>query len=265
MQARLSGLGGVLPYAVVSADFEPLPPGHGPADLVEFIDDAAGAGLPPELGAAFGEGVRGRLLGWSVRGVPPYAVRVRLRRAHWIDGLSTPAGFAQAGRQAVEAFSDCFHDGFGPRRLVAGPLDARPRACESAPVLRDVHVRLVKPYVCGWFAVATADFEPLAADGELLFEFALELTEEQLPLEYALAFARGAREELYAAGDGRLPVRAFRVRLHDARWSPVDSNEMVFLAAGRRAAADALHRAGARPSPEPVSPREPEGSLGDTG
>ncbi|WP_181799104.1 hypothetical protein [Kitasatospora acidiphila] len=242
VQAYLSSQGGVRPYAFAAADFEALPLGRDPAPPFEFVNEVPDTELPAELGAAFGEGVLARLRAWSYHGVLPYALRVRLRRAHWREGQSTETGFAAAGQQAVREFSDCFHDGSGPRRLVVGRPGARQHATGEVSAIRDVHVRLVKPTVCGHFAIATADFEPLPADGELLFEFALELSEERLPLDLAEAFERGLREELYAAGDGRLPVRAFRVRLHDARWSAVDSNEMIFQAAGRKAAAEALRR-----------------------
>lgn len=234
----------MLPFAVASADFEPLPPGGGQGGLpFEFADEVSPDGLPPGFGAAFGEGVLARLRAWSLHGVLPYAVRVRLRRAQWCEGRSTAAGFAAAGQQAAYEFCDAFHDGVGPRRLfTVRPGGWRQEAAGEAPAVRDVHVRLVKPAVCGHYAVATADFEALPADGEALFEFVLEIPGNRLPPEFAEAFERGLREELYATGDGRLPVRAFRVRLHDAEWHRVDSNEMIFQAAGRRAAAEALRR-----------------------
>ncbi|MFJ3221514.1 hypothetical protein ACIPLC_37065 [Kitasatospora sp. NPDC086801] len=231
------------PYAVASADFEPLPP-DGASDLpFEFVNEVSATVLPPEFGAAFGEGVLAQLRAWSFGGVLPYALRVRLRDAHWREDQSTAAGFAAAGRQAVHEFCDSFHDGVGPRRLVAvSPAVQRQEAAGEALAVQDVHVRLVKPAVCGHFAVATADFTPLPVGGELLFEFVLEVPGDRLPVPYSEAFERGLREALYATDDGRLPVRPFRVRLYEAQWSVVDSNEMIFQAAGRQAAAEALRR-----------------------
>ncbi|WP_052706680.1 hypothetical protein [Streptomyces rubellomurinus] len=238
VQAFLSGRGGLRPFAVASADFEPLPPGGDRELPFAFVNEVPAADLPPEFGAAFGEGVLARLRGWSRGGALPWALRVRLRHAHWRAGESTAAGFAAAGEQAVHEFDESVAEGTGPRRLVTLPLTGR--RAEPAGPGRDVHVRLVKPWMCGHYAVATAEFTPLPADADELFEFVLDVPDERLPRPYAEAFERGLREELYAAGDGRLPVRPFRVRLHDAQWHEVDSNELIFGVAGRRAAAEAL-------------------------
>ncbi|GAA1972715.1 hypothetical protein [Kitasatospora viridis] len=239
VQAQLSGRGGLRPFAFASADFEPLPADRDPAlPTFEFVNEVPEAELPAEFGAAFGEGVHRQLRSWSYGETLPYAVLVRLRHARWRAGESTAAGFTTAGQQAAHEFSECFHHRVGPRRL----LSAQGPTTDAPAAVRDVHVRLVNQTMCGHFAIATADFEPLPADGELLFEFVNEVPEEQLPLDFADAFERGLREELYATPDGRLPLRAFRVRLHDARWHEVDSNERVFKAAGRKAAAEALGR-----------------------
>ncbi|MFB7619693.1 hypothetical protein [Kitasatospora sp. NPDC056181] len=247
VQAYLSSRGGVRPFAVASADFEPLPTGDGDPNLpFEFVNEVPSSVLPAEFAAAFGEGLLAQLRAWSFRQVLPYAVRVRLRHAQWREGQSTAAGFAAAGQQAAYEFSESFHDGVGPRRLVTlRPAAQQPEEEEAtgeASVIRDVHVRLVKFTMCGHYAIATADFIPLPADGEQHFEFVLEVPEDRLPLYLAEAFERGLREELYSTDDGRLPVRAFRVRLHNAKWHEVDSNEMIFKAAGRKAAAEALRR-----------------------
>ncbi|MGA5818087.1 hypothetical protein ACPC54_09540 [Kitasatospora sp. NPDC094028] len=257
VQAYLSGRGGLRPFAVASADFEPLPPGRDRELPFEFVNEVPAAELPPEFGAAFGEGVLTRLRAWSRGGTLPWALRVRLRRAHWRAGESTAAGFAAAGEAAVYEFDESVAEGTGPRRLVTLPLTGR-RAEDATAPGRDVHVRLVKPWMCGHYAVATAEFTPLPADADELFEFVLDVPDDRLPTPYAEAFERGLREGLYAHGDGRRPVRAFRVRLHDARWHEVDSNELIFGVAGRRAAEEAL-------GPSPDGPSGPIGPIGSEG
>ncbi|MBP8538290.1 hypothetical protein, partial [Streptomyces sp. MK37H] len=101
VQALVSSEGGVRPYALTSADVEPLPADGDPAGAPVFVNDVPGAELPPEFGAAFGEGVLAKLGEWVRGGVPAYAVRVRLRDARWREGESTEAGFAWAGRRTA--------------------------------------------------------------------------------------------------------------------------------------------------------------------
>lgn len=267
VQAFLSSAGGLRPYALASADFEPLVPEGEGADVLAFVNDVPAAELPPEFGAAFGEGVLAELRAWSFNGVPPYAVRVRLRDARWREGESTAAGFAWAGRRAAREAGHCIHEGVLPRPYVTRWPPARtathpvpeydvpgPRPSVPGRPVRDVRVRLVTPSACGVFAIATTDFEPLPADSGLLFEFAAEVPEDRLPREFADAFEHGVHHALCASGTRRVPTAAFRVRLHDATWHEVDSNEVVFAKAGRRAAAEALRCCAEGGAPRPVDP-----------
>jgi hypothetical protein len=239
VQAFLSSRGGVRPYALTLVDFEPT--GSEPLTFVSDVPDSA---LPPRFAAAFGEGVLGKLRSWSFKGVPPYALRVRLRDARWREGESTEAGFAWAGSNAAREFDRCVNKGLPPRPYLA----QQPHGDRDFDAIRDVHIRRVIPSACGVFAIATADFEPLATEDGLLFEFACELPDSRLPHEYADAFERGVRDILY--GNTNQPVAAFRVRLHDAKWHEVDSNEAVFADAGRRAATEALRRHGSAGRPD---------------
>ncbi|GAA1393314.1 hypothetical protein ACFQZ4_37570 [Catellatospora coxensis] len=253
VQAYLSSRGGVRPYALASADFEPLPVGEDRTDALAFVDEVPAGELPPEFAAAFGAGALAELRQWSRGGVPPYALRVRLRDARWREGESSEAGFAWAGRRAAFEAVRCIENRDRPRLFVfRWPA---PRTATFSPPghdvpqdwtspafrpIRDVHVRLVTTAACGMFAVATADFEPLAPESGLLFEFVCELADSRLPHVFAEAFERGAHESLCAFGTSRLPTVAVRVRLHDAKWHEVDSSEYYFTDAGRRAAAEAL-------------------------
>ncbi|MEU4892861.1 hypothetical protein AB0B12_17790 [Streptomyces sp. NPDC044780] len=253
VQALVSSEGGVRPYALASADVEPLPHDADPAAV--FVNDVPDAELPPRFGAAFGEGVLAKLAEWSWRGVPAYAVRVRLRDARWREGESTEAGFAWAGRRAALELDRCFHARVRPRPYLLHwppPRTTAHRAPEhdvplARPVaargtFRDIHVRMATVGGCGGYAVATADFEPPAAGSGVLFEFVSALDEDRLPHELADAFERGVHETLCAFGTRRMPTVAFRVRLRDARWSETDSGPTTFAQAGRRAATEALRR-----------------------
>jgi translation elongation factor EF-G len=263
VQAYLSSAGGVRPYALAAADFEPLPVGEDRTDVLAFVNEVPADELPPRFAAAFGEGAMAQLRQWSYRGVPPYALRIRLRDARWREQESSEAGFGWAGRRAAREAARCIENDARPRAYVR--RWPAPRTAVFSPPghdvaqgwtspafhpVRDVHVRLVTASACGVFAIATADFEPLPAGSDLLFEFECELTDSRLPHEYAEAFELGVHETLCAAG--RLPTAAVRVRLHDAKWHPVDSNERIFIEAGRRAAAEALRCQTEGGSPVPV-------------
>ncbi|MFC7246697.1 hypothetical protein ACFQO7_29805 [Catellatospora aurea] len=253
VQAYLSSRGGVRPYALARADFEPLPVGEDRTDVLAFVNEVPADELPPRFAAAFGEGAITQLRQWSYRGVPPYALRIRLRDARWREQESDEAGFGWAGRRAAREAARCIERDARPRAYVRrwpAPRTAAftPPAHDvlqdwTSPAfhpVRDVHVRLAVASACGVFAIATADFEPLPTGSDLLFEFVCELADSRLPQEYAEAFELGVHETLCAVGTSGLPTAAVRVRLHDAKWHPVDSSERSFTEAGRRAAAEAL-------------------------
>lgn len=104
--------------------------------------------------------------------------------------------------------------------------------------MRGVDVRHYSSGADGFFAIATADFEPLPAGDPCSFAFVSKVPADRLPPALGRAFAQGVREGL--CDGGPVPVVALRVLLRDARWHRADSTEPGFRTAGRKAAAEAL-------------------------
>ncbi|MFG3256283.1 hypothetical protein [Streptomyces sp. NPDC048172] len=251
VQVRLSDEGGHRPYALATADFEPLPVADG-GPLV-FTGDVPDGALPPAFAAAYGDGVLGQLRAWSFNGRPPFALRVRLREAAWREGSSSADGFAWAGRRAAHEFSRRFH-----RRAPARPLLTGTPPPPAARAVRGVHVRLVTTSACGVFAVATADFEPLPEGSGLAYDFVCEVPEgesgELLERELADAYEQGVLDALCGDDATPLPRTGFRIRLTAARTHLIDSNPATFARAGRMAAAEALRCLREDGTPPPVLP-----------
>jgi hypothetical protein len=98
--------------------------------------------------------------------------------------------------------------------------------------IRGINVRYVKQSCCGAFAIITVDFEP-AYD----YEFVSRVSADDLPPEYVEPVGEGIQEAV--AGTELERARAV---LTAARWHEVDSNEMSFREAGRRAVSAVLEQ-----------------------
>ena len=115
----------------------------------------------------------------------------------------------------------------------------------SQPI-RGVEGRYVKQAACGAFAIVVVDFEPvawggfelaIASDVSLVFTAGDE--DHRVVFGCVDALAEGIAEELGTRTD--LEVRV-KVILRRMVFHAVDSNEMSFRQAGRRAARAALER-----------------------
>jgi elongation factor G len=97
------------------------------------------------------------------------------------------------------------------------------------------------------------------------FEFVDEVKGGVIPHTYIPAVEKGVRQVLDAGPLGGFPLHDVRVTVYDGKHHEVDSKEVAFIAAGKRAFLDALTRA--RPIVlEPIVTIEvtaPEASMGD--
>jgi elongation factor G len=97
------------------------------------------------------------------------------------------------------------------------------------------------------------------------FEFVDEVVGGAIPGQFIPAVEKGVRQALGEGALAGFPMQDIRVVLHDGKHHPVDSKEVAFVSAGRKAFLDAVHKA----SPivlEPVVRVEitaPASSIGD--
>lgn len=119
----------------------------------------------------------------------------------------------------------------------------------------------------GQFGEVFLRVEPLqapAADGEL-FEFVDETVGGSIPRQFLPAVEKGVRQVLTEGAVAGYPLTGVRVRVYDGKYHPVDSKEVAFVTAGRRAFIDAVQKA--RPALlEPfvdVEISAPASSMGD--
>ncbi|MDP1718489.1 MAG: elongation factor G, partial [Burkholderiales bacterium] len=97
------------------------------------------------------------------------------------------------------------------------------------------------------------------------FEFADEVKGGVIPGQFIPAVEKGVRQVLEAGPLAGYPMRDIRVTVYDGKHHAVDSKEVAFVAAGKRAFQDAIGKA--RPIIlEPIVNIEvtvPEASMGD--
>ncbi|MET0505499.1 MAG: elongation factor G [Luteibacter sp.] len=97
------------------------------------------------------------------------------------------------------------------------------------------------------------------------FVFADETRGGVIPGQFMPAIEKGVRQALEAGAIAGYPIQDLRVAVYDGKHHPVDSREVAFISAGRKALLDAVSRA--RPQVlEPVMDVEvsiPEGHVGD--
>ncbi|MBI3069638.1 MAG: elongation factor G, partial [Betaproteobacteria bacterium] len=97
------------------------------------------------------------------------------------------------------------------------------------------------------------------------FEFVDEVKGGVIPSQFIPAVEKGVRQVLDAGPLAGFPVQDVRVIVYDGKHHPVDSKEVAFIAAGKRAFLDAIGKA--RPIIlEPIVKIEimaPEGNMGD--
>ncbi|MCW5606388.1 MAG: elongation factor G, partial [Burkholderiales bacterium] len=115
----------------------------------------------------------------------------------------------------------------------------------------------------GQFGEVFLRVEPLARGAG--FEFVDEVKGGVIPGQFIPAVEKGVRQVLEAGPVAGYPMQDVRVIVYDGKHHPVDSKEVAFIAAGRRAFMDAISKA--RPIVlEPVVNIEvtaPENNMGD--
>lgn len=93
----------------------------------------------------------------------------------------------------------------------------------------------------GQFGEVYLRVEPLAR-GEG-FEFVDEVVGGVIPSQYIPAVEKGVRQALHEGAVAGYPLQDLRVIVHDGKHHPVDSKEVAFIAAGRRAFLNAVEEA----------------------
>lgn len=97
------------------------------------------------------------------------------------------------------------------------------------------------------------------------FEFVDAVKGGTIPGQFLPAVEKGVRQVLGAGALAGYPIQDLRVVVHDGKHHPVDSKEVAFIAAGKRAFLDAISRAHAQVL-EPIVELEvsaPEQYMGD--
>ena len=115
----------------------------------------------------------------------------------------------------------------------------------------------------GQFGEVFLRIEPLPRGAG--FEFADEVKGGTIPGQFMPAVEKGVRQVLHAGAISGHAMQDLRVVVYDGKHHPVDSKEIAFVAAGRKAFLDAVAKA--RPQVlEPIVDLEvgtPEAQLGD--
>ncbi len=115
----------------------------------------------------------------------------------------------------------------------------------------------------GQFGEVFVRIEPLARG--LGFEFVNRVVGGAIPGQFIPAVEKGVRQALAEGAVAGYPLQDLRVIVHDGKHHPVDSKEVAFVAAGRKAFLDAVRNAGPVVL-EPIASMEitvPPGHVGD--
>jgi elongation factor G len=76
------------------------------------------------------------------------------------------------------------------------------------------------------------------------FEFASEVVGGSVPQQFIPAVEKGVRQALESGAIAGFPLQDLRVAVYDGKTHPVDSKEVAFISAGRRACLEAIKNAG---------------------
>ncbi|HRP34394.1 MAG TPA: elongation factor G [Gammaproteobacteria bacterium] len=77
------------------------------------------------------------------------------------------------------------------------------------------------------------------------FEFVSEVVGGTIPQQFIPAVEKGVRQALESGAIAGFPLQDIRVAVYDGKTHPVDSKEVAFISAGRRAFIEAIKNAGA--------------------
>lgn len=95
----------------------------------------------------------------------------------------------------------------------------------------------------GQFGEVYLRVEPLDSDHPEGFEFASEVVGGTVPRQYWPAVEKGVRQVLSGGAVAGYPMTGIRCVLYDGKYHDVDSKEIAFITAGRKAFIDAIAKA----------------------
>lgn len=95
----------------------------------------------------------------------------------------------------------------------------------------------------GQFGEVYLRVEPLPRDHEEGFEFVDDTFGGTVPKQFLPAIEKGVRQVLETGAIAGFPLTGVRVSVYDGKHHPVDSKEVAFVAAGKRAFIDAVQKA----------------------
>jgi elongation factor G len=95
----------------------------------------------------------------------------------------------------------------------------------------------------GQFGEVYLRIEPLPADHPEGFEFVSEVVGGSVPRQYWPAVEKGVRMVLSTGAIAGYPLSGVRVALYDGKYHDVDSKEIAFVTAGKKAFIDAINKA----------------------
>jgi elongation factor G len=84
---------------------------------------------------------------------------------------------------------------------------------------------------------------PLPADHETGFEFVNATVGGSVPRQFLPAIEKGVRQMLDHGAVAGYPMKGIRVEVYDGKYHAVDSKEIAFITAGKRAFIDAVAKA----------------------
>jgi elongation factor G len=93
----------------------------------------------------------------------------------------------------------------------------------------------------GQFGEVYLRIEPLPRGGG--FEFVDAVVGGAIPRQFLPAVEKGVRQVMEEGAIAGYPLQDIRVTVYDGKHHPVDSKEVAFVAAGRKAFLDAIHKA----------------------
>ena len=95
----------------------------------------------------------------------------------------------------------------------------------------------------GQFGEVYLRVEPLPQDHETGFEFVNATVGGSIPRQFMPAIEKGVRSVLSDGAVAGYPLTGVKVEVYDGKYHPVDSKEVAFVTAGKRAFIDAIKKA----------------------
>lgn len=95
----------------------------------------------------------------------------------------------------------------------------------------------------GQFGEVYLRIEPLPTDHPTGFEFASEVVGGTVPRQYWPAVEKGVRQIIDSGAFAGYPMQGIRVALYDGKYHDVDSKEIAFITAGKKAFIEAVAKA----------------------